>query len=132
MQKVQNTAARMVLNKHQRYSATECLKQLHWLPIKSRINYKVLTIFFKCKHGMAPKYLQDLMEAKENRSHRLKSNNKQLLKVPTTTRKTFADRSFSVKGPKLWIDLPDSIRTISSYAEFKKQLKTHLFNICYK
>ena len=34
MQKVQNTAARMVLNKHQSYSATECLKQLYWLPIK--------------------------------------------------------------------------------------------------
>ena len=41
MQKVQNTAARMVLNKHQIHSATECLKQLHWLPIKSRIEYKV-------------------------------------------------------------------------------------------
>ena len=127
MQKVQNTATRMVLNKHQTHSATECLKQLYWLPIKSRIDYKVLTIVFKCKHGMAPKYLQDLLEAKENQRQGLKSNNKQLLKVPTT-RKTFADRSFSVKGPKLWNDLPDSIRTITSYAEFKKQLKTHLFD----
>ena len=80
MQKVQNTAARMVLNKHRSHSATECLKQLHWLPIKSRINYKVLTIVFKCKHGMAPKYLQDLLEAKKNQRHGLKSNNKQLLK----------------------------------------------------
>ena len=132
MQKVQNTAGRMVLNKHRSYSATECLKQLHWLPIKSRIIYQVLAIVFKCRHGMAPKYLQDLLEAKENRRQGLKSNNKQLLKVPTTTRKTFADRSFSVKGPKLWNDLPDSIQTISSYAEFKKQLKTCLFNTCYK
>ena len=57
MQKVQNTTARMVLNKHQSHSATECLKQLHWFPIKSRIEYKVLTIVFKCKHDMAPKYL---------------------------------------------------------------------------
>ena len=87
MQKVQNTAARMILNKHQSYSATECLKQLHWLPIKSRIIYKVLTIVFKCRHGMAPKYLQDLLEAKENQRQGLKSNNKQLLKVLTTTRK---------------------------------------------
>ena len=109
MQKVQNTAARMVLNKHQSHSATECLKQLHWLPIKSRIDYKVLTIVFKYKHGLAPKYLQDLLEAKEHCRQGLKSNNKQLLKVPTTTRKTFADRSFSVKGPRLWNDLPNSI-----------------------
>ena len=107
------------------------LKQPHWLPIKSRIIYKVLVTVFKCRHGMAPKYLQDLLEAKENQRQGLKSNNKQLLKVLATTRKTFADRSFSVKGPKLWNDLPDNIRTISSYAEFKKQLKTHLFKSCY-
>ena len=132
MQKVQNTAARMVLNKHQSHSATECLKQLHWLPIKSRIDYKVLTVVFKCKHGMTPKYLQDLLEAKEHCRQGLKSNSKELLKVPTATRKTCADRSFSVKGPKLWNDLPNSIQTITSYTEFKKQLKTHLFNICYK
>ena len=81
---------------------------------------------------MAPKHLQDLLEAKENWRQGLKFNNKQLFKVPTTTRKTFADRSFSVKGPKLWNDLPNGIRPITSYAEFKKQLKTHLFNICYK
>ena len=42
MQKVQNTAARMVLNILQGYSATKCLKQLHWLTIKSRIEYKLL------------------------------------------------------------------------------------------
>ena len=123
MQKVQNTAARMVLNKCQSYSAIECLKQLHWLPIKSRIEYKVLTTVFKCKHSMAPKYLQDLLEAKEHCGQGLKSNSKQLLKVPTTTRKTFADRSFSVKGPRLSNNLPDNIQTITSYTTFKKQLK---------
>ena len=81
---------------------------------------------------MAPKYLQDLLEAKEHHIQGLKSNNKILLKVPTTTRKTFADRSFSVKEPKLWNSLPDNIHTITSSTTFKKQLKTHLFNIYYK
>ena len=132
MQKVQNTAAGMVLNKHQSYSATECQNQLHQLPIKSRIEYKVLTIVFKCKHSMAPKYLQDLLEAKEHHRQGLKSNNKQLFKVLTTTRKTFADRSFSVKGHRLWNNLPDNIWTITSYTIFKKQLKMHLFNTYYK
>ena len=131
MQKVQNTAARMVLNKHQSHSVTECLKQLHWLPIKSRIEYKVLTIVFRCKHGMAPKYLQDLLEPRELHRQGLKSNGRQLLRVPPTTRKTFADKSFSVKGPRLWNNLPSHLQTITSYSIFKKQLKTHLFNICY-
>ena len=38
MQKVQNTAARMVLNKHQSHSATKCLKQLHWLPSNQELS----------------------------------------------------------------------------------------------
>ena len=117
----------MVLNKHHSYSAKESLKQLHWLPIKSRIEYKVLTTVFKCKHGMAPKYLQDLLLAKELCKEGLKSNDKHLLKVPTTARKTFADRSFSVKGSRLWNSLPENICTITSYTTYKKQLKTHLF-----
>ena len=98
MQKVQNTAARMVLNKHQSHHATECLKQLHWLPIKSRIKYKVLTIVFKCKHGMAPNYLQDLLEAKKHCRQGLRFNDKQLLKVPTTIRRTFADKFIQCQG----------------------------------
>ena len=113
MQKVKKAAPRMVLNKHPSYSATECLKQLHWLPIKLKIEYKVLTIIFKCKHGIAPKYLQDLLEAKEHHRQGLKSNIKEeLLKVPTMTRQTFTNRSFSVKGPKLWNKLPNNKRTI--------------------
>ena len=78
---------------------------------------------FKCKDGMAPKYLQDLLKAKEHHRQGLKSNNKQLLKVPTTTSKTFADRSFSVKGSRLWNNLPDNIQAITSYTTFKKTTK---------
>ena len=62
---------------------------------------------FKCRHGMAPKYLQDLIQAKEHCRQGLKSNSKQLLMVPTTSRKTFADRAFGVKGPRLWNNVPD-------------------------
>ena len=33
MQCIQNTGAKMILNKKPRDSTTECLKELHWLPI---------------------------------------------------------------------------------------------------
>ena len=49
------------------------------------------------------------------------------LLVPTTKRKTFADRSFSVYGPKLWNTLPEETRKLDNYENFKKQLKAHLF-----
>ena len=48
------------------------------------------------------------------------------------TRKThnrFGDRSFAVAGPRLWNSLPLSLRTISSYGQFRRYLKNHLFGI---
>ena len=61
LQRVQNVAAKLVLNKSCRDSVTECMFHLHWLPIKSRIDYKILTLTHKCVYGEAPKYLTDLI-----------------------------------------------------------------------
>ena len=33
------------------------LRELHWLPINSRIHYKVLLLTYRCLHGLGPKYL---------------------------------------------------------------------------
>ncbi|CAH3160005.1 unnamed protein product [Porites lobata] len=32
------------------------LRSLHWLPVKARIQFKILLITFKTIHGLAPKY----------------------------------------------------------------------------
>ena len=44
LQLVQNHTARVVLRAHKRSSATELLKQLHWLPVKQRVDYKIASI----------------------------------------------------------------------------------------
>ena len=41
------------------------------------------------------------------------------------------DRSFSIAAPTLWRSIPDTMRTIPNVKEFKKQLKTHLFQIAF-
>src|SRR5664279_5281122 len=41
LQHVQNAAARLVLNLRPRDHITEALKQLHWLPIEQRIQFKL-------------------------------------------------------------------------------------------
>ena len=65
MQNIQNLAAKVVLGKHKSDSSMECLKTLHWLQIKYRINYKVCTLVFKCLHAMAPPYLIKLIKIKQ-------------------------------------------------------------------
>ena len=56
--------AKLVLNKHKYDSTTECLKQLHWLPIKQRIQHKILVITHKALTGYMPKYIQELINVK--------------------------------------------------------------------
>ena len=60
LQQIQNTAARFVFNKEQVESTTKCLKILHWLPIKARIEYKAIMLVHKSLQGQAPGYLQDM------------------------------------------------------------------------
>ena len=62
---------------------------------------------------------------------RLNSQYMRLL-IPKTTKKTFAARSFSVKGAELWNNLPNSVKISSSVNDFKAKLKTYLFTKAYK
>ena len=48
--------------------------------------------------------------------------------VPRTHNR-FGDRSFAVAGPRLWNSLLISLRQISSYGQFRRYLKNHLFGI---
>jgi hypothetical protein len=129
MQSIQNWAAKVVLGRKKRDSSTECLKALHWLPIVQRIKFKVLTLVFRGVHGNSlPQYLQEhLVVRKFSRSTRLSSQKGILLAIPKTSRKFYADRSFSVAGPTLWNNLPEHIRLITSYEDFRKKLKCVLF-----
>ena len=64
-------------------------------------------------------------------SRSLRSASQKLLVVHRTNMKTYGDRAFSIAGPKLWNQLPLSIRELSSVDSFKKSLKTYLFCLAY-
>ena len=132
LQRVQNCAAKLVLTLNMEHqSSPECLKTLHWLPIKFRIQYKTLLLMFKSTKGFRPPYLQDLLEPHKN-ARSLCSSSKHLLTVQTSKLKTFEDHAFSVCGAKLWNNLPNHVKTSTSTSDFKKKLKTHFFNCDFK
>ena len=58
LQRAQNSAARLVILTKSRDHISPILRDLHWLPVKSRIMYKILLLTYKCIHGCAPLYLQ--------------------------------------------------------------------------
>ena len=127
LQRVQNHAARVVVQQPKRSHVTPILKQLHWLPVRQRINFKVLMLTYKSLNGFAPDYLRQLIPAYvPTRSTR--SVNKHLLVVPPKVKPSFGERAFSFAAPRLWNPLPLDIKMAPSLDTFKSRLKTFLFD----
>ncbi len=57
---VQNTAARFLTRTRKYDHISSVLLTLHWLPIKQRIDFKILLIPYKALNGLAPQYLSEL------------------------------------------------------------------------
>ena len=125
LQLVQNFSARLILNRNKYCHITPLLHELHWLPINSRIKYKLLLFIFKSLNDLAPPYLSNLLHHYEPPRSLRSSNNNNLI-IPRTHKITMGDRAFAAIGPKLWNALPINIKNSTSLNSFKK-LKTYLF-----
>lgn len=132
LQLVQNNAVRLVKRrkKTEGEHITPLLKDLHWLPIKSRIIYKINMITYKAINGIAPEYVSDMIEP-HIIPRTLRSTSKQLLQEKRTRLKRSGDRAYSVCGPKLWNQVPKDIRNSNTLDSFKSGLKTFLFKQAY-
>ncbi|XP_062585577.1 uncharacterized protein LOC134247212 [Saccostrea cucullata] len=130
LQRVQNTAARIITKTPRHDHITPVLKELHWLPICQRIDYKVLLYTYKALHGQCPQYTIDLL-CVYRPARDLRSSNSLTLVIPRTRTVTFGRRSFSHAAPRLWNALPESVRNAKTLNACKRQLKTHLFRSYY-
>ena len=130
LQRVQNTAARLIKRLPRSCHITPVLRNLHWLPVPRRIEYKILLHVYKAVNGMAPDYLSDLLELYVP-GRALRSQGKKLLRIPRTNLKKYGDRTFTVAGPKLWNKLPEEVKEAETVSAFKRLLKTHLFRTEY-
>ena len=127
LQQIQNRAARLVLGARRREPSAPLLKQLHWLPIKERIDYKLALLVYKCMMSTAPLYLSSLLTMPVSSRYFLRSqNDKTLLQIPRTNTKA-AECSFSYAGPVIWNTLPQHLRLCDTEDTFKKKLKTQFF-----
>ena len=130
LQKIQNAAARIVTRTKPTEHITPVLKQLHWLPVTQRIDFKLLALTFKCLHNSAPDYLQELITPYIP-ARSLRSSTSTRLAIPgyheNTDKKKSGARSFKNAAPTLWNNLPESLRSAPSIHSFRRRLKSHLF-----
>ena len=128
LQRMQNIAARIVTRCDRRDHITPVLKSLHWLPVKYRIDFKILLFAYKCFNNLAPSYLIELVRPYHQERYSTRRNSQHCLnKPPLFNLKSYGERSFTFSAPTEWNKLPLEIRTAPSVECFKTQLKTHLF-----
>lgn len=128
LQRIQNSAARLITRTKRSEHITPILRDLHWLSVKQRINFKILLLTFKCIHGLAPVYLQNLIRDYTPRCC-LRSSSKSLLVAPSVSTKSYGSRSFQFSSAILWNGLPIGIKEAQSVTRFKTLLKTYLFSL---
>ena len=121
IEKIQNNATQLILKKSNCDHVTLLLKELHWLPVKYCIQYKLATLAFRHFDGTLPPYLSSSL------CTYLPSE--RLLKIPKTNLKTFSEHSFGYSAPTVWNSLPADLRYPGSPSlpTFKVNLKTHFF-----
>ena len=129
LQRVQNSLARVVCRAPYRSSAILLRQSLHWLPIEARITFKIAMLTYKLWNHRQSAYLSSMIiDYKPARF--LRSAVSDLLVIPRTKTVT-ASRAFRIAALKAWNSLPATVRSSNSINGFRRQLKTHLFNLAY-
>jgi len=115
-----NAAARLVFSSSKCDHITPHLRQLHWLTVPWRIDFKLAVLVYKCLHGLALSYLADELHhtAESEFRRRLRSASSHEVSVPRTRLSTYGDRAFPVAAVRNWNSLPQHITSAPSLPVF--------------
>ncbi|XP_077788962.1 uncharacterized protein LOC114600407 [Podarcis muralis] len=129
LQLIQIAAARLVTGSGRQDHITPVLKDLHWLPVCFRAQFKVLVLTFKALKGLSPVYLKERLHPRRS-TRTLRCSAKGLLAVPSLREaksQGTRQRAFTVVAPALWNALPSDVKEINNYPTFRRHLKAALF-----
>jgi len=108
LQSVLNTAARLIFSKRRFESVTPLPRDLHWLRVPERVEYKLSVLVYRCLHNLASEYLCDELRRVADLSsrQRLRSSSTSALIIPPTRLSTVGDRAFPTAASRIWNSLP--------------------------
>ena len=133
LQRIQNACARLVCGVKKYSHITPVLFSLHWLPVKYRIQFKILLLIYL--HGLSPEYITQLIIIRSQQHYNLRSHssvNSIFLSYPhERSRVRLGDCAFQYATPVLWNSLPVLVRNASTVIKCKSLLKTHLFIVAF-
>ena len=130
LQRVQNQASKLVLRKGRLQGCPGSLRLeiLHWLPVEKRIMFKVLVIVYKCFCNKAPGLVSSMLTRKFPDSmpneDDFNCDFHEGLYYPNLC---IGRRAFRFYAPRLWNVLPMFLRSSNTIEDYKKKLKTYLW-----
>ena len=125
LQLVQNTLARVVAQKPRYCRITPVLIDLHWLPVRQQIDFKIATPAFKVLHYQQPSYLAEILP-RYTPSRSLRSSGS-TISAPLRKTSMVSLKSFSSVASSIWNKLPGYLSSVQTLLVFRKHLKHHLF-----
>jgi hypothetical protein len=126
IQLIQNSCARILTNRPRTESITAQLRDLHWLPVKFRVKFKLLVMAHKVVYDeQYPAYI-DLRCRNPTRTTR-SSSYVQLVSSYSPRLKSVGGRSVTQQMIRTWNELPGSIRMEENLMKFRSLVKTYLF-----
>ena len=124
-----NRAARLIKGIPPRDGVTPVLIELHWLPIKARIVFKLCVLTHQALITSHPPYLRELlhiMQPDEGIDTRQTTSRIPLHEPRFSSNIGLC--AFSSAAPRLYNKLPPDIRKANELSKFKKGLQTFLFS----
>ena len=110
LQKIQNSAARVIFRSSKLDHVSPRLHALHWLPVHQRINHKLSAICFSFVTGTGPQYLADIFKIYAPSRQFCSSSDTCLFQIPSVNTKSNGQRTFAYQGPTVWNKLSRNIR----------------------
>ena len=133
IQNVFNRAARLIKGLAPRERITPALIELHWLPVKARIIFKMCVLAYQALSLERPRYLRNkLTSFQPDTVVDLRHSDDPYRLEEPRSRSNIGTRAFERSAPRLFNNLPLAVKQSPSIDVFKRNLKTHLFSDCYQ
>ena len=124
LQKLQNRAARVIMNFSYDVSGPKAIKALGWETLETRrAKFKAKTMY-KVLNNLAPSSLAELFGHRSNITRYDLRGSSTSLQLPQPKPEKLK-KSFSYDGAKLWNSLPADVRNSDTLTIFKERIRTH-------
>ena len=107
-------------------------EELHCLPIRQRIEYKLCLTVFNALNRISPGYIAAMCVPVSPLALRSRLRSADMGKLSfIRTNTIFGKRAFARAGSTAWNNIPTAVKLSSTVCSFKSALKTYLFRVGY-